>query len=151
MEPTINGELIPQGGGDSVPLVRSPLILGRRASCDVCLPFASVSGKHCNLTFKDGFWILHDLDSTNGTKVNGFMVNMKVIRTGDTIKIGQRSFTLQYQELGNPKSLEEFDTEWTGAFSVPLLEKAGLTHKPRHPRRPDMSKETVLPDDDSES
>jgi pSer/pThr/pTyr-binding forkhead associated (FHA) protein len=132
MDKPINGELVPQGGGDSIPLTRSPLILGRRESCDVCLQFANVSGKHCELTFKDGFWILRDLDSTNGTKVNGQLVHKKVIRNGDTIKIGQRNFTLQYEELGSPIALEDFDAELAEAMSMPLLEKAGLAHEPRH-------------------
>ena len=60
MDAQPNGELIPQGGGDNVPLARSPLTLGRRESCDVCLPFPTLSGKHCELTFKEGHWIALD-------------------------------------------------------------------------------------------
>ena len=50
----INGELIPIGGGDSIPLTRSPLVLGRRESCDISLQFPNISGAHCELPYKEG-------------------------------------------------------------------------------------------------
>lgn len=135
MESNPNGELVPQGGGDVIPLLRTPLILGRRESCDICLQFPNVSGKHCELVYKDGFWILSDLDSTNGTKVNGLRVHKKVLRSGDTIKIGKRTFTIQYQETGKSSSLDEFENEMEEAMNMPLLEKSGLAHPPKHERR----------------
>ena len=65
------GELVPIGGGDPIPLVRSPMVMGRRESCDIYLPFPNISGRHCELHFKNGFWLVRDLNSTNGMKVNG--------------------------------------------------------------------------------
>src|SRR5260370_42320846 len=69
-----NGELIPVGGGDSIPLIREKLTVGRRGSCDIPLRLPNVSGLHCELTFHDGFWWIRDLNSTNGIKVNGVKV-----------------------------------------------------------------------------
>src|ERR1700682_3229050 len=66
-----NGELIPVGGGDAIPLIRDTLSMGRRESCDICLRFANVSGLHCEMTFQDGYWLIKDMGSTNGIKVNG--------------------------------------------------------------------------------
>ena len=133
---TPNGELIPQGGGDNIPLVRSPLVVGRRESCDISLQFANISGRHCELTFKDGFWLIRDLGSTNGIKVNDFLVQKKILHTGDLITIGKRLFQLQYTESGRPLSLEEYEEEMEDTFKVPLLEKAGLARPPRHGRKP---------------
>ncbi|MSU77322.1 MAG: FHA domain-containing protein [Gemmataceae bacterium] len=48
-----NGALIPKGGGDNIPLTRSPLTIGRRDSCDICLQFSNISGKHCELTLQE--------------------------------------------------------------------------------------------------
>lgn len=126
-----NGELVPQGGGDSIPLVRSPLIVGRRESCDICLPFPTLSGKHCELTFKEGHWILRDLDSTNGSQVNGMHVQKKILHTGDLVSFGSRNFTIQYTETGRVSNLNEFDEELEEVMSMSLLEKAGLTKAPR--------------------
>ena len=43
MDLPTNGELIPVGGGDNIPLLRSPLTIGRRESCDVCLWLADTA------------------------------------------------------------------------------------------------------------
>jgi pSer/pThr/pTyr-binding forkhead associated (FHA) protein len=138
MDAQPNGELIPQGGGDNVPLLRSPLILGRRESCDVCLPFPTLSGKHCELTFKEGHWIVRDLDSTNGTSVNGMPITKKILHNGDTIAFGSRSFTIQYTESGRASNLDEFDEELEEVMGTSLLEKAGLSKPPRHQANPTL-------------
>jgi adenylate cyclase len=137
MESQVNGEIIPHGGGDNIPLTRSPLIVGRRESCDVCLPFPNVSGKHCELTFKEGFWILRDLDSTNGIKVNGARLDSgakKVLHAGDVLTIGKRDYVLQYHESGQASELEEHEEEMQNALKIPLLERAGLANPPRRPK-----------------
>ena len=139
MEHQVNGELIPQGGGDSIPLTRSPLILGRRESCDICLQFPNVSGKHCELTFKEGFWILLDLESTNGITVNDRRLDKgakKMLHNGDLLTIAQRSYTIQYVETGRASDLDEFEEEIENIMTTPLLEKAGLAHPPRHANTP---------------
>ncbi len=127
-----NGALIPKGGGDNIPLTRSPLTLGRRDSCDICLQFSNISGKHCELTFKSGFWVLRDLGSTNGVKVNGDRTEKKVLQDGDIVTIGKRVFTIQFEETGRPSDLEEFADEVAAIFQQSLLEKAGLAHPPRN-------------------
>src|SRR3954467_15621270 len=71
MQAKPNGELVPLGGGDNIPLLREHLTMGRRESCDICMRFPSVSGVHCELRFKEGYWYIKDLNSTNGIKVNG--------------------------------------------------------------------------------
>src|SRR5215207_6447920 len=44
-----NGELIPTGGGDPIPLIRDKLTLGRRETCDIPLRLPNVSGQHCEM------------------------------------------------------------------------------------------------------
>jgi predicted component of type VI protein secretion system len=134
MEHQVNGELIPQGGGDSIPLARSPLILGRRESCDICLQFPNVSGKHCELTYKEGFWILRDLDSTNGILVNDIPVDKgakKMLHNDDILTIAQRSYAIQYMETGRASDLDEYEDEIESIMNTSLLEKAGLAHPQR--------------------
>lgn len=50
MEP--NGELVPVGGGDTIPLTRPQLSLGRRRSCDIYLDFPNISSIHCELMYQ---------------------------------------------------------------------------------------------------
>lgn len=123
----INGELIPQGGGDTIPLVRERLIVGRRESCDVCLRFPNISGQHCELTFREGYWSIRDLNSTNGIKVNEERVLQKPLRPGDEVTIGKRKYTIQYVlPAGGQRALEEVLSEEVDIRSQSLLEKAGL-------------------------
>lgn len=125
----VSGELVPQGGGDNIPLLRTPLVLGRRESCDVSLQFPNISGRHCELTFKDGFWVVRDLNSTNGIKVNGERVLKKLVLPGDTLTIGKRTYTIQYA-LTRRASEMELEEEMEDMLDRPLLEKAGL-EKPK--------------------
>lgn len=131
MEETL-GELVPVGGGDTIPLIRDVLTVGRRESCDICLRFPNVSGQHCELTFHNGYWSIRDLGSTNGIKVNGERVPRKVLRPGDEIRIAKRSFKIQYRLQDERRVFEEIMEE-EDIMGQSLLERAGLS-KPRRER-----------------
>ena len=64
------------------------LVLGRHYDCDVVLSDPSVSRRHARIVFRDGSWVLQDLASTNGTKVNGAGVGRCVLRPGDHLILG---------------------------------------------------------------
>jgi hypothetical protein len=66
------------------------LVIGRHTSCDVVLGDLPVSRRHARLRFRDGRWILQDLESRNGTCVNGERVGRCELRPGDRIEIGPR-------------------------------------------------------------
>jgi len=127
-----SGELVPVGGGDTIPLLRGRLTLGRRESCDVCLRFPNVSGQHCELLFNDGVWHIRDLGSTNGTKVNGQRVQTRPLRPGDEITIAKRRYTIQYNLTAGHLAFQNLIQE---DISQSLLEKAGLERSPRPSRQ----------------
>src|SRR6516164_3502166 len=102
----VHGELIPVGGGDAIPLIRDTLVIGRRESCDIPLRFPNISGMHCELTFRDGYWSLRDLNSTNGIKVNGSRVTQKLLHPEDEITIGKRKYTIKYEMPAGKRALE---------------------------------------------
>lgn len=138
MKDQVNGELVPVGGGDTVPLLRSVMVIGRRESCDVPLNFPNISGMHCELSFKDGYWSIRDLNSTNGVKVNGLRIQARPLKPGDEIAIAKRRFTIQYTLTPEAQhELETLLTEDENIFGKSLLEKAGLsTGMEPKPRRP---------------
>jgi adenylate cyclase len=119
-----NGELVPIGGGDPIPLIREILIVGRRESCDICLRFPNVSGLHCELSFRDGYWSIRDLGSTNGIKVNGTRIQHKVLHPGDKITIAKRTYTIDYTLHAGRRAMEELIEE--DIMNQSLLERAGL-------------------------
>jgi hypothetical protein len=69
------------GGGDD-------LVIGRHPDCDIVLARPAVSRRHARLTYRDGAWIVEDLDSTNGTVVNGARVGRCRLHAGDQLVIG---------------------------------------------------------------
>ncbi len=140
----VHGELIPVGGGDAIPLIRDKLTLGRRESCDICLRFPNVSGIHCELTFRDGYWLIKDLNSTNGLKINGMRVQQKLLHPGDEITIAKRKFTLSYNMPAGKRALEEIEED---IMSQSLLERAGLEKPKRQREGRSQSSKTIDPAD----
>ena len=117
------GELVPVGGGDTIPLMKETLVVGRRESCDIVLRFANVSGQHCQLSRESGYWFVQDMNSQNGVKVNGNRVIRKVLKPGDLLSMARHKYTIQYTPEGPPPS-DEQDLE--AVLSKSLLDRAGL-------------------------
>jgi adenylate cyclase len=127
-----HGTLTPLGGGDPIPLLREKLVLGRRESCDIPLRFPNVSGVHCQLTFREGYWHIRDMGSTNGIKVNQIRVQEKYLHPNDEITIAKRRFKIDYQLMAGQPQVGEIEEE--DVMSQPLLEKAGLAQpRPQPP------------------
>ena len=74
-----------------VPLERSVTVGRKQGMCDVILDYEkSVSSKHCEISVKDGKFYIKDLQSANGTYVNGSKVLADTeIFSGNVIKLGR--------------------------------------------------------------
>jgi len=64
------------------------LLIGRDPGCDLVLSAATVSSEHARLTIQDGRYLLEDLGSTNGTRVNGVAVRTASVTPRDLILLG---------------------------------------------------------------
>jgi hypothetical protein len=63
--------------------------IGRDASCDLAISDMTVSRQHAQLERTPDGWLLSDLESTNGTRVNGWRVRGQVpVRAGDLVSFG---------------------------------------------------------------
>ena len=89
--------------GTSVPLTHWENLIGRGRGCDVILNLKSVSRSHATLIRDSaGVWKFNDLNSKNGSLINGERVNEPtVLNGGDVLTIGGADFTLY------PVSLQE--------------------------------------------
>ncbi len=68
--------------------VRRGSTLGRLPACDVTLEDPSVSRRHARVDRSPDGWVIEDLGSTNGVKVNGRSVDRAPLEDGDEIELG---------------------------------------------------------------
>jgi len=95
---------LPDGAALDVPLRRERTMIGRRAGNDVVLPNLAVSGEHAVVVtiLADSF--LEDLNSTNGTRVNGDPIAKHFLRDRDEIEIGRHKLIYCVDEDAKPAS-----------------------------------------------
>lgn len=75
--------------GRATVLGSSGAVLGRSRDCDVVVSDENVSRRHAEVRPSGSQWIVRDLGSTNGVKVNGQRIrDAQPLRNGDTIQIG---------------------------------------------------------------
>jgi pSer/pThr/pTyr-binding forkhead associated (FHA) protein len=80
-------------------LTTSGLTLGRSRSCDVFIPDQRASRRHAEVRWDGEFCTLHDLDSANGTFLNGRrLTGPATLRDGDEIAVASAIFTFRDPE-----------------------------------------------------
>jgi pSer/pThr/pTyr-binding forkhead associated (FHA) protein len=85
----------PQGPGQTYPLNREVIHIGRHTSNDIVINERRVSRYHAEIRFERGQFVLYDLGSLNGVSVNGAMTRQAVLRNGDIIALGSYSFVFE--------------------------------------------------------
>jgi hypothetical protein len=76
------------GGGKRRVLTPPRVVVGRSQDCDVVLDDPNVSRRHAELRAEEGRWIVADLGSTNGVRVNGRAVERAALEPGDEVTFG---------------------------------------------------------------
>jgi FHA domain/DUF1707 SHOCT-like domain len=100
----------PDGPARPAPMVFPPgsgttFTIGRTQDCDLRIADLSVSRRHAQLERADDGWLLSDLGSHNGTRVNGWLVREPVpVRPGDLLAFGSATFLIKGPD---PQATEE--------------------------------------------
>ena len=82
-----------------VPLANQEITIGRKPGNAVRLTERNVSRRHARLSRNHGAILLEDLDSSNGTQVNGKKLQGRVtLRVGDHVRIGDYDLSIRSQE-----------------------------------------------------
>lgn len=82
-----------------IKLRNTETIVGRRNDCDLRIESSAVSRRHCLLRVHGGKLTIEDLDSINGTLVNGEKVKGKAtLKPGDKLQIGPVTFHVEVGE-----------------------------------------------------
>jgi Nif-specific regulatory protein len=109
----------------TIALSEGEVTVGREASNGIAVIDPSVSRKHCLVIGQDGRFLVRDLDSRNGTLVNGAAIEEQSLQHGDEIATGDSSFLFLVE-----------DEEITAATSRVELEDVQATAETTiiHPR-----------------
>jgi pSer/pThr/pTyr-binding forkhead associated (FHA) protein len=85
-------------GGRPVTVGPGGAVLGRSRDSDVVLDDPNVSRRHAEVRPSGGSWIVNDLGSTNGIKVNGRRVHgPQSLKRGDVIELGTSRVTFELE------------------------------------------------------
>ena len=89
--------------------------IGRTRDCDLCLTDLSVSRMHALLVRREDGWVLSDLGSHNGTRLNGWLVREAVrVRAGDRVEFGSMAFIIQDDQPAAPPPVGQQEDEGPG-------------------------------------
>lgn len=87
--------------GQSFELHDKSYIIGRVESADICIPDSTISSRHAELRREDDEFELIDLESANGTRVNGERISSHPLRHSDVLQVGEVELMFD-----NPNSTE---------------------------------------------
>ena len=77
------------GSGERIPLGATPVSIGRLPDCTVPVTDANVSRRHAEVRAAGNGFVVADLGSTNGTKVNGVRIQgEQLLADGDIVSVG---------------------------------------------------------------
>ena len=74
--------------GRLFPIQSEKLTVGRSKQAGFSIEDEGISRMHCGVSFSEGAYVLSDLGSTNGTRVNSSAIAEHPLRDGDVITVG---------------------------------------------------------------
>ncbi|MEM6937340.1 MAG: FHA domain-containing protein [Pseudomonadota bacterium] len=94
--------------GKNYPL-HTDQVIGRHSDCDICLPNDEVSRRHAKILVTPTGLFVEDLESSNGTFVNGERVTKAELKAGDELKLDMVRLLVQMPgvDAAKPKNTAE--------------------------------------------
>ena len=114
--------------GPSILLDKPILLLGRHPECDIQIDSRKISRRHCCVAQVNDYFVVRDLGSTNGLRINGVRVLEGRLTRGDELTIGTTRYEVtwdsSYQNGGQRKSLSELKPANASPVEDDLLESS---------------------------
>jgi pSer/pThr/pTyr-binding forkhead associated (FHA) protein len=77
---------------------KAEISVGRDAGNDLCIDNLAASSRHARIFKGSDLYAIEDLNSTNGTYLNGKEIKTQVLNNNDRITIGKHTIRVSYQE-----------------------------------------------------
>ena len=87
--------------GEDFRLVEGKILIGASPECEIRIDNEFASEVHASMRYLDGVYSLTDLDSTNGTVVNGEPISRVELSDGDHIRIGDTNYVFKGLYFGD--------------------------------------------------
>jgi serine/threonine protein kinase len=87
--------------GQKIRIARSVSLIGRSSECDIIVRAPDVSKQHCRLLLCPKEMVIEDLESANGTYINGQAVDRAFVQEGDRLAIGDHEFVVRLEASGS--------------------------------------------------
>jgi transcriptional regulator with GAF, ATPase, and Fis domain len=107
--------------GADFPIGELEFTIGRQADADATLEDDLVSRRHCTIQLHNGRPVVRDLDSRNGTFVNGESIQRKTLRNRDVLKVGSSTFIYKERDDVEELAPEFADDERDRARNITTL------------------------------
>jgi EAL domain-containing protein (putative c-di-GMP-specific phosphodiesterase class I) len=100
-------EQYPADGGAPLrtAITTMPFSIGRDDAADLRIDSRRVSRRHAVINCEDGIYSIDDLDSTNGTFVNGERISHVKLQSGDVLAFGDTEFTFNAPQSARASSM----------------------------------------------
>lgn len=113
-----------------VPIDKTPITIGRKPDNDIVIDNMAVSSHHAKLTLQGNSYVVEDLQSTNGTFLNGKRIINAALKHNDQVGVGQH--TLEFNFPDAPKQ----EAAAPAAPSQPIDSDATVVMGPKAPSTP---------------
>jgi pSer/pThr/pTyr-binding forkhead associated (FHA) protein len=80
-------------------LLAPAVTIGRAIGCEIWIDDARLSRRHCKLELARGQWVVVDLQSTNGTWLQGNRIEQHPLRDGESFEAGSTRFVFHDAEI----------------------------------------------------
>jgi len=150
----------PKGVRKEFPLVGSVTTLGRQPDCDLQVPLGKISRQHCEVHIEKNKVTLKDLQSVNGTFINGKKIAQQELKPGDVIDLAN-AIKFMIQINGQPAKIDESKFQCTPTdTNEPAVKKTAPTpaaspmskfQKPAKPATPFTASQTTKKTEDDDA
>jgi len=114
----VPAHLLSLSDGPSIQIDKPILLIGRHEECDVQLNSKKISRLHCVVAQINDYFVVKDLGSTNGVRINGQRVAEGKLVPGDELQVGN----FKYQVCGDPLGRSKEQPAVDAFKAVPPIE-----------------------------
>jgi pSer/pThr/pTyr-binding forkhead associated (FHA) protein len=108
--------------GKTLKLYKRSTIIGRKKG-DIVLNDNAVSGQHAMIGFENGRLFIRDLNSTNGTMLNGGQVWEGFLNSGDEITVGETVMKVEIKQMAASASWADLGLDQAGPAMEPASQE----------------------------